>query len=267
MTKWLPGLAVAAALTIPAAASAVAPNGTFVFEGSGDNAIYVLSEDADLNFFGIAALCGKRKLNENGKYKGKCDADLTGIGSKKAKVKGKLERKDGKTVLKESLKANGKVTQGGVSVKFDWKWVLKITLPDGSDTATYKWEVKGCGEARGQRQCSKSKESEEVSAVVFDNVAVLTDWTLTLDITTNAKNKIRGTALIETDSGKQIELDVKGTYDPDVDTSKIKLKNKKGSSVKLTDATLVGDDLVARIVTSFLGNQQAFDATGTAVVE
>ena len=79
MLKWFPSLAVAAALAIPSAASAVAPDGKYLFEGSGANAIYVLSEDADLNFFGIAAFCGKRKLNQNGKYKGKCDANLGGL--------------------------------------------------------------------------------------------------------------------------------------------------------------------------------------------
>jgi hypothetical protein len=256
--------ALTAALLTPSQAIADPPDGNYFFELGGANQILVVAGDADLSgLFPFASLCRKFKTKSSGKVSGDCDIDIPGSSGLDGKVKGEIQRDKDATVLTQVLELDGKISGGGRSFDVDYKFEYKATLKDGDDMIKYRIKVKSCVDGR----CEKEGSTTKIPAAAFTQFAVVsTDWTLELDVTTNAKNKIKGDATIRTAEGQKIKLDVKGKHTPG-GTSLIKLK-KGGTNLRLEDTDVTGDVMSTTMnFKKVFGNSNSFLAVSTAPPE
>ncbi len=250
--------AAAIALVAPVAQASL-PDGPYTFDVGSSAPLVVVDGDVDLSsFLSSAFFCKKVNTKPDGSFKGKCKVDVPNQRDDlKGGIKGKLEQKDDRTVLKEKLKLGTTIKINGRKFKYKYEWDFSAVWIRGSDIITYVYRVKSCL----NNQCSKSDKVEfDVPSTSFRDIAFVTyGWVLAMNVKVKDGEKIKGKATVTLEDGTVLDYKVSGKCNDD-DTSTIKFKpdgkGAKGSAMKLVDAVYDADTetLTGDLIFDLFGN-------------
>jgi hypothetical protein len=228
------GLALSLALllgSIPSAARADAPIGTFDFEFGDEAPVFGLPASGLLDDIVEGVDCGKLRGGLSGDYEIRCTLkfDESGVrGNFEGKVRISFASVFGGTRLIVRMKMDGSVEGGGERYQATMKGKARVVIPPGALSAPISLSVRVCLVDDGDKVCQSLTEN---SVVEFEEGAG--DWSLRLHLyqVEGHPNKLTGGAIARVGE-HAIRYKVKGRVDPDTGLATLKLKPRKKKSRK-----------------------------------
>jgi len=217
------------------------------------------------NFLPFQYLCSDLDTLAKGNLVGECEIDIpVSNGDASGVVRGRVRREEGRLKVTQSVRIKGDVRAGGRRYDFDIQYAVTLIAIDGASSVTYRFKSKSCVEGR----CSKGKDSVDVpiaTAGAVPSSIQSESWTLTLDLTTKRGRKIAGTAVVQTESGRELRYVATGRYKRKRDRAKIELepedRSSKGTSLELDKVTVTGGIMSADIDYSLFGTRGSLTAS------
>ncbi len=236
--------------SIPAAARADAPIGTFDLEFGDEAPVFGLPSSGLLDDVLEGLDCGKLRGGLSGDYEVRCTLQFnqSGVsGSFEGKVRISFASAPGGTRLVVRMKLDGSVEGRGREFEGTMKGKARVIIPPGALSAPVSMSVRVCLEDDGDEVCESTRQTEVVE---FEEGAG--DWSLRLNLSEVAghPNKIIGGAAARVGT-LAVRYKVKGSVDPDTGLATLRLKPRKKkhrkhsrirlSNVEVEEGTLTGD--------------------------
>lgn len=215
--------AVVLAFSIPFAAGAERPSGVYLIQVGGDHAIFLPTEVGSLacESDGGVTVCfgGSISADASGEVTGTALAEFSGdvAGDLAATFRGRVGGSTGDTRLSLAMSATGQVSSVGamldVEARGRWRCV--------DDTASRGFRCSGrmrrcVFDGRHRLGC----ESEPSNLNLADDGG---PWLLYLELTTDAKGIVGGTAMVFLSTGLMVDYDLTGKYNSRTDTTRLRL--------------------------------------------
>ena len=211
------------AFSTPLPAGAEQPSGSYLIYVGGDHAIFLPTEvggracESD----GGVTVCfgGAISADASGDVTGAAVADFSGevTGNLSATFSGRVGGSTGDTKLRLAMTATGQVSSGGtmLDVEARGRWQCVDNAPSRGFTCSGR--MKRCVfDGRHRLGC----ESEPSNLNLADDGG---PWLLYLELTTDAKGIVGGTAMVFLSTGMVVNYDLAGKYSSRTDTTRLRL--------------------------------------------
>ncbi|MEX2206632.1 MAG: hypothetical protein WEF50_10440 [Myxococcota bacterium] len=243
------------AFSIPLAARAEPPSGAYAIQMGGDHAIFLPTEVGGqaCESGGGVTVCfaGAISANPSGDVTGSAIADFSGevAGHLSATFSGRVGGSTGDTQLRLAMRATGQVSSGGALLDVEARGRWHCVDDTASRGFTCSGRMKRCVfDGRHRLGC----ESEPSNLILSDDGG---PWLLYLELATDAKGIVGGSAMVFLSTGTAVAYDLAGKYNSRTDTARLRLVGAGGahrstlelSKLALADGAVTAGELRYRI--------------------